>query len=329
MSAALELETAPCLCGNAGDGATIRAIDPVEGEPWTYCRCSACSLERLSPRPAIAAMGRFYPDDYSPYADPTPQPVSRIDRLKRLVYETYFADPGERSETAKRYRPLLQLALWPLRQHSVLSFRPPASGRHVFELGAGTGADLVEFRNAGWEVSGCEPSAVAAKAAADNGITLQVCNAEDADIPDGVSCVYMNNVFEHLHDPMAVLAKARAKLAAGGIVVVIVPNHASWAARLFGPEWPGYDPPRHIWGYTPRAIRGIFERAGFGNISINQKYPLSTHCWGSGLQRPRAKDAKLGPAAVRALGRGLVLGGMAAAAAGSGDYMRVVGEKLS
>jgi SAM-dependent methyltransferase len=275
-------------------------------------------------------MGRHYADDYTPHSDPAPQPGNRADRLKRVVYETYFATPAERSPRVRQYLPLLQALLFPLRQHSVLSFRPPDLPRRVFEFGAGTGADLVEFRKAGWEVSGCEPSTTAAATAAAHGIALQVCNAEDAVVPPGLSCVYMNNVFEHLHDPEGVLGKVQKSLQPGGILVLIVPNHASWAARLFGGAWPGYDPPRHLWGFTPRSISFVLQRAGFTNISVAQKFPLSTYCWSAGLEGWRSANGNarpLGKLAVRALGRGLVLAGMAAAFAGAADYMRVTATK--
>ncbi len=322
-------EEVRCLCGAGSDSAVLTAQDPEARGIWTYRRCAACGLERLSPRPHIEHMGQHYPDDYSPYCDPAPQTASRADRLKRLAYETFFALPEERSDTARRYRPLLRLALWPLRNHSVLSFHPPAT-RRVFELGAGSGADLLEFRAAGWEVLGCEPSAVGCAAAARHGITLQQTTAEAAELPDGLSCVYMNNVFEHLHDPPAVLAKARASLVPGGLVVLVVPNHASWAARLFGRTWPGYDPPRHIWGFTPESVRGVLERAGFEAVSVVQKYPLSTFCWHAGIDGYRVDEVpnrRARQVLARVLGRGVILGGMLAAAFGSADFMRVVARK--
>lgn len=329
MPGSADLETVPCLCGSAAAGERITAQDPILRTMWTYHRCPDCGLERLSPRPRIESMGQHYPDDYSPYCDPAPQATSRADRLKRLAYETFFATPDERSDTVRRNHALLSVALAPLKHHSVLSFDPPPT-RRVFEFGAGTGADLLEFKGAGWEVFGCEPSAVACATATRNGITLAHCNAEDAELPDDLSCVYMNNVFEHLHSPPVVLAKAHERLVPGGLVVLVVPNHASWAARLFGAAWPGYDPPRHIWGYSPRPIRGILERAGFGVVSIVQKYPFSTFCWNAGIGGYRTDlvgHKALRNVAAKALGRSVVLGGMAAALAGRGDFMRVVGRK--
>ena len=323
-------ESVPCPCGapNAQDR-LIAAHDPVSGDAWTYRRCAACGMERLSPRPVMAEMHRYYADDYAPYSDAAASATSRVDRLKRLVYETYFAARAERSATARRFRPLLLVGLAPFRQHSVLSFRPPAA-RRVFELGAGSGADLLEFKAAGWDVLGCEPSRSGCEAAARHGVTLTQCTAEDAVLPDGLSCVYMNNVFEHLHEPLTVLDKARTSLVPDGIVVIIVPNHASWAARLFGAAWPGYDPPRHIWGYTPRALRNLFQGAGFEVVSIDHKYPLSTFCWAMGLAGDRAGTVRLRAARIRLknlLGRGILLAGMVASLFGHGDYIRLVARK--
>jgi hypothetical protein len=124
------------------------------------------------------------------------------------------------------------------------------------------------------------------------GFTLQPCNAEAAVLPDGVTCVYMNNVFEHLHDPYAVLAKSRAGMPPGGLVVLVVPNHRSWAAALFGTAWPGYDRPEHIWGFTPPSIRGVLERVGFDVLSIDQKYPFTTHCWWTGISGVRLPETR-------------------------------------
>jgi SAM-dependent methyltransferase len=189
---------------------------------------------------------------------------------------------------------------------------------------------LIDFRAAGWEVTGCEPSAHACQVAARHGIILQTCAAEEAQVPNGVTYVYMNNVFEHLHDPLAVLAKSRAALAPGGLIVLIVPNHDSWSARLFGAAWPGYDPPRHLWGYTPRAIRMLLQGAGFDIVSVSQKHPLSDYCWFSGISGYRAQSVAwraLRARMARVMRRLLVPAGALAALCGHGDYIYVVARK--
>ena len=319
-----------CLCGETAVACEIATRDEVTGEPFSYLRCARCGLERLSPRPALQDMGRYYPDDYAPYDNLEPRKASAGERIKRLVYLTFHARADERPAQVRRWRWLLLVLLAPLRQHGVLAF-PPPDLRRVFEFGAGVGGDLGQFRDAGWEVFGCEPSAKACDTAAARGLVLQHCGAEEAELPAGLSCVYMNNVFEHVHDPRAVLRKSHAALVAGGLVVLVVPNHRSWTARLFGAAWPGYDPPRHIWGYSPRPVTLLLESEGFRIVSIGQVFPASNCCWYNavdGRRAPAVKWPRLRARLARILGKSLIGIGLIAAKFGHGDYIRVVARKV-
>jgi SAM-dependent methyltransferase len=322
-------EDVRCLCGADADARIREAWCDVTGEKFTYRRCRACGLDRLSPRPLPQFMGRYYPDTYAPFNDPELARHSRRERFKRLLYEIFHAAPSERSAFVQRWRALLWLPTYPLRHHPVLSFTAPPQ-RSVFELGAGSGNDLVEFRDAGWTVAGCEPSAHACGVAASRSIVLQQCTAEEAIIPEGIGCVYMNNVFEHLHDPEQVLRNAHHALIDGGLVVLIVPNHASAAARLFGAAWPGYDAPKHIWGFTAGSIRNLLQRTGFERIEVHQKFPFSRYCWSTGLsgtRLPQSRWSGLRRRAERIFRRGLVGFGLAACTLGYGDYLHVVAHK--
>ena len=78
----------------------------------------------------------------------------------------------------------------------------------MFEIGAAKATDLLAFQAAGWEVAGCEPSAQACALAASQGIHRQQATAETAILPSGhYGCILFNNVFEHMHDPVAMLEK--------------------------------------------------------------------------------------------------------------------------
>jgi SAM-dependent methyltransferase len=272
-------ESYACVCGEtACTRRRVLAKDPYSGEKFTYTACRACGLERMVERPGVAAIGRYYPTSYGCYKGvPTRQQVSLTDRLKALVYRTYY-DPSRAPGLLMRW------LLWPIRRRSVMAFRPPAS-RRVFEFGAGCGGDLVTFCDAGWEATGCEPSAQACATAASHGLSLQNCLAEEAEIPSGTSCIFMNNVFEHLYDPPAILSKIHHALTDDGVLVLIVPNHDCWSARVFGAAWPGYDAPRHIWGWTPQSITNALARAGFAIEYINQQAPVNL--WSATLARLR------------------------------------------
>ena len=315
------LEAYACACGETAFGPRrIEALDPFSGEVFTYAPCRACGLERMLLRPTRERIGKYYPESYGCYTPVAPRGPSLTDRIKDLVYRTYYQPGGTPN-------PVLRAALWPVRRRSVMAFRQPAV-RRVFEFGAGRGTDLLTFRAAGWEAAGCEPSAGACAIAAESGLDLQNCLAEEAVIPAGTSCVFMNNVFEHLHDPAPVLAKIHAGLVDDGALVIIVPNHGSWSSRVFGAAWPGYDAPRHIWGWTPEGITLVLQRAGFSIEYINQQAPVSL--WGytlAGVNAPKPNPVLRWMSERKAAVRAMVPLGWAAAAAGHGDYMRVVARK--
>jgi SAM-dependent methyltransferase len=67
---------------------------------------------------------------------------------------------------------------------------------------------------------------------------------------------------EHLPDPQAALAQAVDRLMPGGALVIAVPNHESWQARLFGPSWFARDLPRHLAHIPGRALVARLRQQG-------------------------------------------------------------------
>jgi hypothetical protein len=110
--------------------------------------------------------------------------------------------------------------------------------------------------------------------------------------------------------------------------LVIVPNHQSWTGRLFAGAWPGYDAPRHLWGWTPAAIAEHLGRAGFRIDAIHHQ-ATGIWLWQSTLDMRHANGH---PSALRlwAARRLAVLGipfSILAALFGHGDFIRVVARK--
>jgi SAM-dependent methyltransferase len=272
----VRFESARCLCGSLKP--PQRAIccrDEFSGLSFRYERCQDCGLDTLNPRPIAADIGQFYPTTYYAYQSNYGED-ERIRRwFERLVYQTYYASGAERRWWVTILWPVLAVLLLPIRRWPVLAFAPP-SGRHVFELGAAAGSDLLSFRAAGWETSGCEPSRQACEVAAARGFTLQCCTAEEAVLAENTyTCVFMNNVFEHLHNPVGVLRNVKAGLKRNGYLILVVPNHDSWSARWLRGRWAGYvEAPRHIHGYSPRTLRGILGTQGFSIVYIQHRPAL-------------------------------------------------------
>ena len=70
-------------------------------------------------------------------------------------------------------------------------------------------------------------------------------------------------MLEHLDDPRAALERARSWLRPGGVLLVGVPNIATWQARIAGTRWFHLDAPRHRVHFTPPGLEAALTSAGF------------------------------------------------------------------
>jgi ubiquinone/menaquinone biosynthesis C-methylase UbiE len=82
-------------------------------------------------------------------------------------------------------------------------------------------------------------------------------------VPDGIaSLVLMSAYLEHECQPLEVLRNAARCLQTGGVVVIKVPNFASWNRRIMGPRWCGFRYPDHVNYFTPQNLFRIAQKAG-------------------------------------------------------------------
>ena len=81
--------------------------------------------------------------------------------------------------------------------------------------------------------------------------------------PGGFTGALLRSYLEHEAEPARVLAALRRALVPGGIVLVKVPNFASWNRHLMGGRWCGVRLPDHVNYFTPAALRRMADAAGF------------------------------------------------------------------
>ena len=122
----------------------------------------------------------------------------------------------------------------------------------------------------GWTATGIDfdPEAVAA-ARRLPGVEAEVGDLAEQAFDAGVfDAVMLNNVIEHVPDPRATFAECARLLRGGGRLVMITPNLDALGHRVFGPDWRGLEPPRHLHLFTARALRAFARRAGFARTAI-------------------------------------------------------------
>ena len=243
---------------------------------WTLHRCPDCASVYLDPRPTSESIGLAYGSYYTHESDaPPPSLVAEGARL--AIRNGYLnARYGYDLHPASRLGPVVS-ALLPKRRalvdHLVRHLKHDPGRNRLLDVGCGNGAFLAGMRDAGWSVQGLEPDATAAEQARSGGIPVAIATFEDAPFEDGsFDAITLNHVVEHFHDPVAALRICRRLLAPGGTLWISTPNLQSRGHTVFGPDWIGLDPPRHLVLFTRSSLTSAVERAGFAASSFPRIY---------------------------------------------------------
>lgn len=238
----LPLEAVDCnLCGPCGREpyAAGRDFEYDTSDTWvTAVRCTGCGVVYLDPRPAPAALPTIYPDDYYAYdfsaaMNPLVRAVKdRVDAAKVGLYRRLVPGPGR-----------------------------------ILDVGCGDGRILDMLARHGrsdWDLWGVEFGERAVAEARRKGYTVVAGRFEDVALePASFDLMIMNQLIEHVADPRAMIAKARAALRPGGHLVIETPNLDSLDARLFRRRyWGGYHFPRHFTLFDARTLAATVRAGG-------------------------------------------------------------------
>jgi 2-polyprenyl-3-methyl-5-hydroxy-6-metoxy-1,4-benzoquinol methylase len=114
---------------------------------------------------------------------------------------------------------------------------PVGNARRLLDVGCGEGYALAFFREQGWDVKGLDFSSagVGSKnpACLDVLVTGDLFALLEAEIAAGETydVVWLQNVLEHVLDPLDLLQSLRTLVSPGGVAVVTVPNDCSTTQR--------------------------------------------------------------------------------------------------
>ncbi len=247
------------------------------GTTATLVQCCRCGLIYQNPRPTREEIKHHYPDRYDAYHYGDEQGTAR--RHGRLTRQAVEYGIAKRCRYVTRHK-----------QEGTL-----------LDVGCATGLFLQGMRKRGsWEVYGVEPSEYAAASARQSGLQVITGTLDDVTFPNHTfDVVTMWDVIEHVHDPLGTLQQVARLLKPGGLLVIRTPNYDSWDARLFGRYWSGFEPPRHLYIFTPSTIESALTKTGFVTISMD--------CRSGGYMvfllslRFRLSHSRLGPVTQRRL----------------------------
>lgn len=201
--------------------------------------CTACSVGFTHPRPSPSEAARLY----ERYRDAAAAPPAWIEAVRHG-----FA----RALAARIARTL-------------------GRGGAALEVGCGDGSALAALARHGFEGTGIDvASRPLCRSARRHGIAHREEPFEAAALDEHAwRVVLFRHVLEHLHDPVGALAKARRLVAVDGLVVIVVPNRASWQARFGRDDWHHLNLPEHLFHFTPRSLTSTLTAAGLTPVRLS------------------------------------------------------------
>jgi len=259
-------DTPNCLlCGQEGvplyQGLRDRLFEAPGG--WSLMECKGCGLFWLNPMPLPSEIPKLYKTYYT-HTAPHYNRSRWRELIKTSVLAAYYGYP---TGGGNRVLGFFLSMLGPIRERvgaSVLFLHARDRGK-LLDVGCGDGRFLAWMSRLGWEGVGVDLDGDAVQTAKERfGVMALEGTIESARFStSSFDVVTMHHVFEHLSDPMKTLAECYRVLRPGGKLVIVTPNAESLASRLRGPTWLGWDPPRHLFIFSRRALHELVIRSGF------------------------------------------------------------------
>jgi len=246
----------PCLiCQNGGDHPTFTVREMYFGsrEEFTYLECLACGTIQIAEIPSDLA--RHYPSDYYSYSAASKKSSSLEVALRRRRTDHWLGRDagivGNLLAAASKRKP--GYLDW-FRELGI------STASSLLDVGCGGGQLLLKLRRDGFtRLKGIDPF-LAEAVSHGPGLQIDTCGIEEE---SGIyDLVMFHHSLEHMADPLAALAHAKERLAAGGHILIRVPVAGCFAWRKFRQHWYALDAPRHLFIPSSRGMQLLAQRLG-------------------------------------------------------------------
>ena len=147
-----------------------------------------------------------------------------------------------------------------------------AEEKNLLDVGCGTGEFLIVCKNNGWKVAGVEPNAKA-KITAENKLQGKLVSEIYSDInllniEAKFDVITLWHVLEHIPNLEGYISALKKLLKPNGVLIVAVPNFKSYDAIYYKQFWAAFDVPRHLWHFSKKSIRLLFEKHEISVVKI-------------------------------------------------------------
>lgn len=218
----------------------------VSSEKFSLLKDSEVDFLITSPRPLVKYLMAYYEsDDY----------ISHTDKKNTLFDKVY--------QTVRFYTTKNKV-----KKISNLK----TNIKNILDIGCGTGDFLSACLQKKWYVFGIEPHngarIIAQQKIKSNNIYNSIETLEQQKPSQKFDVITLWHVLEHIPNLNYYIKSLKRLLQPNGILIIAVPNFLSFDAHYYKSFWAAYDVPRHLWHFSPKAIKLLFKKVDLHVVAI-------------------------------------------------------------
>ena len=218
-----------------------------------------------SPRPSLDVLGNYYKSETY---------ISHTDSRKSLFDKIY--------QSVKKYTLNQKLKL-------INSFN--TENKTILDVGCGTGDFLKVCKNANWNVTAVEPN-TDARALAEKKLNTPIFTDLAQIQKQQFDVITLWHVLEHVPNLNEYIAQLAKCLKPNGRLIIAVPNFQSYDAAYYKAFWAAYDVPRHLWHFSKKSIKLLFQKVALNVVTIK---PMKFDAFYVALLSEKNKTGKSNP----------------------------------
>ena len=235
-----------CLSQNIAPQLTAKDYT-VSQKEFAIWHCNNCTARFTQDVPAQNEIGAYYQSDNY---------ISHSDTKKGFINSLYHL---VRNRTLSKKKQLLINEVGMIKGE-------------MLDIGCGIGAFLNTMKTAGWGITGLEPDETARKKAQELYAILPLSSQNIYQLkPSTYHAITLWHVLEHVHELHAYIKQMATLLTPNGKIFIAVPNYTSTDATIYKEHWAAYDVPRHLYHFSPTAMRQLM---AMYNLKITAIKPM-------------------------------------------------------
>lgn len=247
----VELETLSacpvCGCNHFTTIGTLTdTLHNLEGT-FNLASCGRCGVEFLATRPTPSTISYYYPKQYYTHRSISEE-KSPKQKVKQMAYD-YFYKVNTSLGHKIVYSALSKyINMFPHRG------RPSPT---MLDFGCGNGTLIETFSRYGFIVDGYEVDEEAAQIAQHYARNIYTGDIFEKEFPEKYDVIILNQVLEHLHDPVTVVRHLVSLLHDDGYLIISVPNASCIDFKILRDCWYACQAPTHLMHYNYDALRSL------------------------------------------------------------------------